>query len=31
MEDECKQAEEDPDGMTLKDGVYLKEKLLPLV
>lgn len=31
MEDECKQAEEDPDGMTLKDGVYLKEKLLSLV
>jgi inosose dehydratase len=28
VEDECNRAEADPDGVTLEDGLYIKEKLL---
>lgn len=31
VEDECERAERDPDTVTLEDGVYIKERLLPLI
>lgn len=31
MEDECEPAVSDPDGITLRDGIYIKEKLAPIV
>ncbi len=31
VEDECEAAVSDPDGITLRDGIYIKEKLAPIV
>jgi inosose dehydratase len=31
IEDECERAVDEPDAVTLKDGVYVKDQLLPIV
>jgi inosose dehydratase len=31
VEDECRRAEEEPDQVTLEDGIYVRDQLLPIV